>query len=217
MCGMETADKPLRRDAERNRELILDAAREVFAEEGLDVGLHQIAKRAGVGVGTIYRRFPDKETLIEALFEDKVDEVVALAERALASDNAFAGLRDFLFASCQLQADNRGLHQLVFASTSGAKCANGARERIAPLVMQMVSRAQEEGTLRADIAPFDVGMLRQMVGRFIEMAGEAGAQMWPRLLTIAIDGLRADREGTGLPGTAPTAEDLEQVLAAQRA
>jgi AcrR family transcriptional regulator len=209
---MDTAEKPLRRDAERNRERILEAAREAFAEDGLDVGLHEVAKRAGVGVGTIYRRFPDKETLIEALFEDKVDEVVAVAERALEQDDAFAGLQHFLHTTCELQSANRGLHQLVFSSDSSPRCATGARERIAPLIFQLVERAQAQGTLRKDISPFDVGTLRQMLGRFIESTGEAGAQLWPRLLAIAIDGLRADREGSDLPGAAPSAELFEQLL-----
>src|SRR3954469_11149519 len=74
-------DRPLRADAERNRERILAAAREAFAEDGLGVGLHEIAKRAGVGVGTVYRRFPEKEQLIAALFEDRIDDVVAIARR----------------------------------------------------------------------------------------------------------------------------------------
>lgn len=211
-----TTDRPLRRDAERNRERILAAAREAFAEVGLDVGLHEIAKRAGVGVGTVYRRFPDKESLIAALFEDRVDDVVALAEEALAATDAFAGLQGFLEASCRLQAANRGLHQLVFAGDAGPRCAAGARERIAPLLAELVGRAQEQGGVRADVAPYDVGMLRNLIGRFIETGGEAAAALWPRLLAIVIDGLRADRTGSPLPGTAPTPEIFEQLLA-QRA
>jgi AcrR family transcriptional regulator len=209
---MATIEKPLRRDAERNRERILEAASAAFAEDGLEIGLHEIAKRAGVGVGTVYRRFPDKETLIEALFEDKVDEAVAVAESALAQHDAFAGLRGFLEASCRLQADNRGLHQLVFAGDTGPRCAAGARERVAPLVVQLVERAQEQGTVRRDIAPYDVGMLRNMIGRFIETSGDLGPQLWPRLLALVIDGLRADREGSPLPGVAPDEETFDRML-----
>jgi hypothetical protein len=137
---------------------------------------------------------------------------VAIAEQALAQDDAFAGLREFLEASCRLQCDNRGLHQLVFAGEAGPRCAAGARERISPLVMQLVGRAQEQGTVRSDIAPYDVGMVRNMVGRFIETGGDAAIELWPRLLAIVIDGLRADREGTPLPGSTPSAELFEQFL-----
>src|SRR5437763_15723704 len=96
-----TAERPLRADAERNRERILAAAREAFAEDGLDVGLHEIAKRAGVGVGTVYRRFPEKEQLIEALFHDRIEEVVGIAERGLAFDDAWTGLEHFLHRTCE--------------------------------------------------------------------------------------------------------------------
>lgn len=209
---MKTPEKPLRRDAERNRALILEAARAAFAEDGLDVGLHEIAKRAGVGVGTVYRRFPDKETLVEALFENSIDDAVATAERALEEDDAFTGLQMFLRASCQLQADNRGLHEVIFHGASGPRIAAGARERIAPLVMQLVARAQEQGTVRRDLAPYDVGMMRNMIGRFIDTGGPIAAEVWPRLLAIAIDGLRADREGSELPGASPTPEMFERML-----
>src|SRR3954449_13048651 len=91
------AEPRLRRDAERNRERILAAAADAFAEGGLAVTMDEIARRAGVGVGTIYRRFPDKELLIEALFEQRIDELVALAEAAREEPDPFAGLvRSFL-------------------------------------------------------------------------------------------------------------------------
>src|SRR3954453_23007867 len=120
------ADRPLRADAERNRERILAAARAVFAEEGLDAGLHEIAKRAGVGVGTVYRRFPEKEQLIEALFEDRIEDVIAIASEALAHADGWSGLEPFLHRTCELQVADRGMHQLVFASARGAHCAAGA-------------------------------------------------------------------------------------------
>src|SRR6478735_9761359 len=149
-----SADRPLRADAERNRERILTAAREAFAEDGLDVGLHEIARRAGVGVGTVYRRFPDKETLIEALFEDRIDDVTHIAERALADGDGWRGLRTFLEETCRMQAADRGLHELVFAGSAGPRCAAGARERIQPLVAQLVARAKAEGTLRPDVETY---------------------------------------------------------------
>src|SRR5882757_7401519 len=115
MSPEQATERPLRRDAERNRELIIDAARDAFAEEGLDVGLHEIARRAGVGVGTVYRRFPDKDDLIDALFENSIDDVVQMAEAALAFDDGWEGLRHFFVSVLELQAGDRGLYDCVFS------------------------------------------------------------------------------------------------------
>src|SRR5215216_4777906 len=106
---MATTEKPLRADAERNRRRILDAAADLFADKGLSVGLDEIAHHAGVGVGTAYRRFPDKRQLIEALFDERLDRLVELAERGLAADDAWEGLTGFLEQATELQIANRGL------------------------------------------------------------------------------------------------------------
>ena len=206
-------ERPLRRDAERNRQLILDAARDAFAEGGLDVGFHEIARRAGVGVGTVYRRFGDKEALIEALFLDRVEEVVVIAEEALAADDAWAGLESFLHRTLELQAANRGLHELVFSSGAAAPCAASARQRIAPLVAKLVERAQAQGSLRDDVGAFDVGMVRKMLGMFLESSAEVAPDAWRRVLALFLDGLRAQRDRpTPLPGATPDPAMFEQLL-----
>src|SRR4051812_11232440 len=103
------AERPLRRDAELNRQRILTAAADAFAEGGLAVTMDEIARRAGVGVGTVYRRFPDKELLIEALFEQRIDELVVLAEAARDEADPFAGLARFFESFVAIQAADRGL------------------------------------------------------------------------------------------------------------
>ncbi|MDX6618207.1 MAG: hypothetical protein QOK36_593, partial [Gaiellales bacterium] len=110
------AERPLRRDAARNRERILAAAGEVFATRGLEVTLDDIAHHAGVGVGTVYRRFPDKEGLIDALFEERIAAIAALAEEAAAHEDPWAGLVFFFERSLTEQAADRGLKQLLLAS-----------------------------------------------------------------------------------------------------
>jgi len=202
---MATTERPLRRDAEHNRQLILDAAREVFAEEGLDAGLHVIAKRAGVGVGTVYRRFPDKEELIQALFDDRIGEVVGQAETALEFDDAWEGIRHFLVSVLELQADDRGLYDCIFERGDTERLATLGRERIAPLVTKLAKRAQEQGTLRKDVAAFDIGLLRKMLGAFVEQTRDWNPDLWRRYLEIVLDGLRAERSGPSpLPGKPPT-------------
>jgi AcrR family transcriptional regulator len=213
---MATTERPLRRDAEHNRQLILDAARAVFAEEGLDVGLHEIAKRAGVGVGTIYRRFPDKEELIDALFEDRIGEVVAMAEAALGFEDAWQGLRHFLVSVMELQAADRGLYDCIFSRGDTQRRAALGREQIAPLVIRLVARGQEQGTLRADVTGYDIGVLRQMIGTLIEKTRDIDPNAWRRYLEIALDGLRASRaDASPLPGRPPDASDFERTLRRQ--
>src|SRR4030081_3887646 len=101
---MTTVERPLRKDAERNRQRILEAARELFTQQGLGVTLNDIAHHAGCGVGTVYRRFPDKEQLIDALFEERVGELVARAEEALSDRDPWLGLIGFLEYGLQQQA-----------------------------------------------------------------------------------------------------------------
>jgi AcrR family transcriptional regulator len=106
---MSTTERPLRRDAERNRERILQAAAELFTERGLDVTLNDIAHHAGVGVGTVYRRFPDKETLIDALFEVRLAQIVALAEAQSRVEDPWEALSGFLERALEMQSADRAL------------------------------------------------------------------------------------------------------------
>ena len=107
--------RPLRRDAERNRHLILDAARELFAGRGLDVSMDEIARCAGVGVGTVYRRFPEKERLIDALFEDRLETLVGIAGEPLEREDPWEALAWFMERYVSVQAEDRGLRQLLFS------------------------------------------------------------------------------------------------------
>src|SRR4051794_35027271 len=127
-----SAARPLRADAERNRERILAAAAEVFAERGLDVSLDDIAAHAGVGVGTVYRRFPDKDDLIDALFEAKIDGAVQLASDALEIEDPWEGLVTFIRGMCAMQAADRGFKDALLSRDRGRDRVAGARERIAP-------------------------------------------------------------------------------------
>src|SRR5216117_1033552 len=122
--------RPLRRDAELNRRRILESAREVFSQRGLQATLDDVAHHAGVGVGTVYRRFPDKEQLIEALFETRLEEIAALAGQALAADDAWEGLVGFLEGTMGLQAADRGLKEVVLGGPHGRSHVAAARQRI---------------------------------------------------------------------------------------
>jgi len=187
---MATTQKPLRADAERNRRRILDAAADLFAAKGLSVGLDEIAHHAGVGVGTAYRRFPDKRQLIEALFEERVGRIVELAERGLAADDAWEGLTGFIEQAADLQIVNRGLKELIFGSDQGTELAERAHARIAPLTEQLLRRAQASGALRADVVASDLPLLQYMVSSAAELTAPHAPELWRRYLALVMDGLR---------------------------
>src|SRR5215467_385638 len=107
----EPAERPLRKDAERNRKRILHAAAEVFSERGLDATLDDVARRAGVGVGTVYRRFPDKQALVAELFTSRMDELAAAAEQACQARDPWEGLVSFLEYAAETMSGDLGLRQ----------------------------------------------------------------------------------------------------------
>jgi AcrR family transcriptional regulator len=206
-----TIQKPLRADAERNRERILDAAAELFAAKGLSVGLDEISHHAGVGVGTAYRRFPDKRQLIEALFEERLDRLVELAERGLAADDPWEGLTSVLERATELQIQNRGLREIIIGSDHGTALAARARARLAPLTEQLVRRAQESGALRDDVVATDLPLLQFMVSSSAELTPPNAPQLWRRFLALAIDGLRTpDPHPLPQPGLSP--DELDTAL-----
>ena len=113
--------RPLRKDAERNRQRILLAAAEVFTERGLEATLDDVARHAGVGVGTVYRRFPDKAALADALFEQRIDLLVGLAERAYGEPDPWQGLVSFLERAGEMMATDKGLRQILMFTVVGTR------------------------------------------------------------------------------------------------
>lgn len=208
---MSTAERPLRKDAERNRQRILVAAAELFGERGLQVTLDAVAERAGVGVGTVYRRFPDKEALIDALFEERIDAVRAIADEACAIPDAWDALVFFFDGALALHGDDRALKELIFSTAHGQERVAQARGRIAPVVTQLVQRAQASGQLRSDVGITDVPMIQLMLTAIIEYAGEVSPDLWRRYLALVLDGLRAQH--TPMVPAALTLGQLDGVMA----
>jgi AcrR family transcriptional regulator len=209
------AERSLRRDAQRNRQRIVDAARVVFAERGLRGSHDEIARQAGVGVGTVYRRFPDKEQLIDALFEEAMEEVVVIAEEALATEDPWDGLVHFIVRLQERQCADRGLKELILSSDHGAGRVARARDRIAPAVEQLIARAQEVGVVREDICMTDLGLIQLAVGSVADATRETAPGAWRRTLAVLLDGLQPARQ-TAQPFTAP-ALTVEQFDAAMHA
>jgi AcrR family transcriptional regulator len=187
-----TVEKPLRADAARNRERILAAAAEVFAARGLEVTLDEIAAHAGLGVGTVYRRFANREELVEALFQDRLAAVAALASEALAEPDSWSALTQLVEAVGEIVARDQGLFEaLICRPDSGGRAA--VRERMLPIVSEIFARARADGHLRADAAPTDFPMLLRMIAGVAEFTRDVRPDLWRRYLAIVLDGLRADR------------------------
>ena len=209
--AQEPLVRPLRADAQRNRERILQAAAEVFADRGLDATLHDVAERAEVGVGTVYRRFPDKEALIEALFEDKVNRLIEFAEQAGAQPDPWKALIEFLEAIGEQQAKDRGLHEVLHGSGYGQDRVAAARNRMMPLITHILGRAQEQGSARPDVVPADLTVMMLMLSSMAIYTQDAQPDAWRRYLDLLIDSLRAQPGLT--PPSVPALSDTELLCA----
>lgn len=208
-------ERPLRRDAERNRQRILRAAAEVFTQRGLDASLDDVAREAGVGVGTVYRRFPDKESLVAELFADRIDTMVAVAEQACAAPDPWQALVSYLEYAAQSLATDLGLRQLMMFATYGRDRVAYAREQMRPVVSKLVERAQETGELRADFSATDVPIIAFMLASAAEYTSPVQPDLWRRYLALIIDSLRASRDGAAeLPAPALTPQEMEQAMRA---
>lgn len=201
----------LRADAARNREAIVEAARAVFAEQGLDAPLDEIAKRAGTGNATLYRRFPQRADLVAAVFADRMAEHVAAVEAGLADGDPWNGFASYIQAVGVMQARDRGIADLVTMNVSAAPEIEALRARAYDGLVQLIQRAQEAGVLRADFTDQDVVLLLMANAGLVERAHGISADASARLISLLLDGLRA-RAAT--PG--PAAPRAAQVLAAMQ-
>ncbi len=190
-------DKPcrgLRKDAERNRQRVLEAARELFAVRGLEATLNDVAHHANVGVGTVYRRFATKQELLDAIFEDGIDQVACLAETALQQQHSWDGFVWFVEHLCELMATDRGLREMVYSTAYGGYGVECARLRLTPLTSSLVERARDDGYLRPDVEPSDMPIVSMLAGTVSEWAGHVEPELWRRYVALLLDGMR-DRKG----------------------
>jgi AcrR family transcriptional regulator len=207
------SERPLRRDAERNRQRILDAARVVFAERGLSGSHDDIAREAGVGVGTVYRRFPHKEQLIDALFDERIEEIADVARAAAHHPDPWEALVGFLTRTQELQSQDRGLKEIVLGGARGTERAVAARSLIAPLAAQVLQRAKDAGVVRADIELTDIPLIQLAIGTIAESSRDDAPDVWRRMMTIVVDGLRAECARSELASPALDEEQADSVLA----
>lgn len=178
----------LRSDAQRNRDRIVVAAREAFAEHGLDVGVEQIARRAGVGMGTLYRRFPTKESLVHAIFQQRVDDLQPVIDRALAGDDPWAGFVDVLLATVAQHAEDRGFLQMVVLRLGPDAVPAEVRRRFFAPLDELLDRSQRAGRVRADISAADLPAIVRMAAASALAPGDP-ARDCRRHVGLLLDGL----------------------------
>jgi AcrR family transcriptional regulator len=181
-----------RRDARRNEKLLLASAREAFAEDGVDARLDEIARRAGVGIGTLYRHFSTREALVEAIFAERVEEFLAVAETALARPDAWLGLVGFFEAMLEMQSSDRVLREIFLRYPPGDGQLTEARQRMRQLLERLLARAHEDGVLRSDFGFPDLTLLLWSFAPVIDATAETAPNAWRRHLHWLLDGLRPD-------------------------
>lgn len=183
--------KPLRRDAQHNRDKLIAAATRVFTERGVDAPLEEIARQAGVSIGTLYNRFPTRAALFDAVFPDRVATSLMFGDQALACADPWEGFVLFVTKLCELQAADRSLNDLITrrfpdATAVAEACGNGLDK-----ATQVIERAQRAGALRADFTFADLVTLTWANARIVAATHDAAPEAWRRHLAFLLDGLRA--------------------------
>jgi AcrR family transcriptional regulator len=192
-----------RSDARRNRRRVLDAARTSFAEDGLDVHIEKVARRAGVGVGTVYRHFPTKEDLLQALADDRFEGLAEAARRGLDDPDPWSGFEGFMRHSAGVMAADRALSEAM--DQRPEMCGRAAEEAgLLAIVARLLDRAQEAGALRADLTAEDVPSLICGLGRATRPSDARPTMSWERYLEIILEGVRPP--GGAHPRSAPDAD-----------
>jgi AcrR family transcriptional regulator len=190
--------RPLRADARRNRERVIKAARAVFAEQGREAQVDDVARRAKVGVGTVYRHFPTKEALLEALVRDRFAQLAEWALEALEEEDAWAAFERVVWRGAELHAGDRALAEATADAKACIADQASMESGLATSLAELMARAQRDGTMRADARPEDLPAMFCGLGSVMHRDAE-DQLAWRRYLALMLDGLRAAPERAALP------------------
>jgi len=211
----DTTARPMRSDARRNRERVLLAAEDVFSEMGLRAQVEEVARRAGVGVGTVCRHFPTKQALVEAVLEAMYESLLADARAALLLPDPATAFRTFYVALSEFQARHRALAEDMAKEIALPVAAQSVRDELRSAIGELVARAQAAGAIRADIGPADVTFLFSGVAHATALAGDLQPVLRKRYVALILDGLRP-LEASQLPGRPLDYAQLERIKARAR-
>lgn len=203
--------KPLRADAARNREAVVMAATVIFREQGLDVPIDEIARRAGVGSATLYRRFPQRQDLISAVFAERLRAHVKAVEMALAQPDPWSAFRDYVEHACEMQVCDRGLGDLVTMRVGQVPELERLRRRAYDGFVDLIQRAKRAGRLRQDFQPEDLVLVLMANAGLIERTHGAAPAASRRLAHVLLDGFTVEAATPGPPG--PTRRSVASAMA----
>jgi AcrR family transcriptional regulator len=204
--------RPMRSDARRNRELVLAAAEDVFSEMGLRAQVEEVARRAGVGVGTVCRHFPTKQALVEAVLEAMYESLLQDARRALEQPDPGKAFHTFFHALSEFQARHRALAEHMATEIDLSASAQTVRDALRAAIDELVTRAQDSGAIRADIGPADVALLFSGVAHATALAGDLQPALRKRYVALLLDGLHP-LEASPLPGKPLDFSQLRKIKA----
>jgi AcrR family transcriptional regulator len=189
MASIPDTERHLRADARRNRERIVQAAREIVAEQGAAAQIDDVARKAGVGVGTVYRHFPTKEALMGALLRQCIEENTALVRAQADVEDAWEAFAGMVRGVCEAMATDAAKRRMwAAASAEAVELAHDAKAEMVGAVAHVIDRAHDAGVLRAEFGIDDIGMLMCGLGAAMDVRGEND---WTRMVEFALDGLRA--------------------------
>lgn len=193
MPGRESdCEHALRVDAERNRTRVLVAAREVFAEQGLQAPMTEIARRAGVGVATLFRRFPTREDLITATFAQKMAAYAREIDDALADPDPWHGFCSYVERVCAMQAEDRGFTDVLTMTFPAAKEFEAERDRAAAGFAELIERAKASGRLREDFVHQDLVVVLMANAGVVAATADAAPDAWRRLVGYLLQAFESD-------------------------
>jgi AcrR family transcriptional regulator len=187
-------ERVLRADARRNRKAVIAAAKRLFADQGLDAQMPDVARAANVGVGTVYRHFPTKDDLIAAIVAERFERLAQKTREGLEAHDPWDGVAELIRFAAQIQADDRGLCEVI-GSRPEIMDAAARAAGLPELTEELVKRAQRSGDLRRDLTWEDIPMIACGLGRITQVAVGPAAGRWPRLVEIVLDGLRPPGSG----------------------
>jgi AcrR family transcriptional regulator len=208
-CGRE--DRRLRADAARNRAAIVAVARDVFAERGLEAPLEAIAARAGVGIATLYRRFPTREKLVAAALVEKVAEYAEAARQALAAPDPWDGFAGFVERICELQAGDRGLSDLLSMTLSADEQVEELRRTANELLITVIERAKAASTLREDFVGEDLVLLLIATAAVMHVTRVDAPEAWRRFVALSLDSF-SSHGSAALPDPPSTAQMTQAMI-----
>jgi AcrR family transcriptional regulator len=204
-------DRPLRADAQLNRDRIVDAAARLFADRGISVPLEEVARSAGVGVATLYRRFPTRADLAAATFERNMSRYTEAVDAALDDPRPWHGFRELVVTLCELQATDAGLRELLTTAFPSSSVIEQRTAEAVDKLRTLMARAQQDGDLRSDVTPADVVIMLMANAGVVGATADSAPDAWRRFaaLMVAAFGAHPDAD---LPPV-PAEQELRRSIA----